>query len=69
MLTFSDDVLRTKIREELRGNADHIAFLAFSDLKQSVLDDVKIAKENSLLLNVPITGYIFDVKNGKLEKV
>lgn len=68
MLTFSDEVLRTKIREELHENADDIAFLPFSDLKQSVLDDIKILKDSKLLLDVPITGYIYDVKTGKVEK-
>jgi len=69
MLTFSDDSIRTKIRKELDANADHIAFLPFSDIKQSVLDDIKILKENPLVLDVPITGYIYDVTTGKIEKV
>jgi len=46
-----------------------VAFLPFSDVRQSVLDDIKVVKENKLLLDVPVTGYIYDVKTGKVEKV
>jgi carbonic anhydrase len=69
MLTFSDEVLRKKIREELHEDANYIAFLPFTDLKRSILDDIKILKGSELLLNVPISGYIYNVKTGKVEKV
>ncbi|KAH8649906.1 carbonic anhydrase [Xylariales sp. PMI_506] len=70
MLTFTDDAIRTKIRDgELKGNADHIAFLPFNDLKQSVLDDIAFLKASPLLLDVPITGYIYEVETGKIVKV
>ncbi|KAL5335599.1 carbonic anhydrase [Aspergillus crustosus] len=69
MLTFSDDVIREKIRSELQQDADHIAFLPFKDLKQSVLDDVKAIEQSPLILDVPITGYIYHVESGKIEKV
>ncbi|OJJ06210.1 hypothetical protein ASPVEDRAFT_87523 [Aspergillus versicolor CBS 583.65] len=69
MLTFTDDVIRTKIRDEIQQNADHIAFLPFSDLRKSVLDDVQLVKENPLVLDVPVTGYIYEVESGKIVKV
>ncbi|VUC23861.1 unnamed protein product [Clonostachys rosea] len=69
MLTFTDTEIKSKIRSELSENADHIAFLPFHDLKQSVLDDIEIIKKSLLVLDVPITGYIYDVKTGKLDKV
>ncbi|CAI6093008.1 unnamed protein product [Clonostachys chloroleuca] len=69
MLTFTDTEIKSKIRNELSENADHIAFLPFHDLRQSVLDDIEIIKKSPLVLDVPITGYIYDVKTGKLEKV
>lgn len=69
MLTFTDDSLRTKIRQELGKNADGLAFLPFSDVRQSVVDDVKLLEENELLLDVPITGYVYDVKTGQIKKV
>ncbi|KAF3395738.1 Uncharacterized protein F1880_007295 [Penicillium rolfsii] len=69
MLTFNDDLIRGKIRAELKQNADHIAFLPFGDLKQSVLDDIQILKESPLVLDVPITGYIYEVESGKIVKI
>lgn len=69
MLTFSDGELRSKVRQDLGEDVDHFAFLAFSDVRQSVVDDVNILKKSPLVLDVPITGYIYDVKTGKIEKV
>lgn len=69
MLTFTDEVIRTKIRDGIQQNADHIAFLPFSDLRKSVLDDVQLVKENPLVLDVPVTGYIYEVESGKIVKV
>jgi carbonic anhydrase len=69
MLTFTDEVIRSKIRSEIKQDADHIAFLPFGDLEQSVLDDIQILKESPLVLDVPITGYIYEVESGKIVKV
>lgn len=70
MLTFTDDAIRNQIRNgELKSNADHIAFLPFDDLKQSVVDDIAVLKASPLLLDVPITGYIYEVETGKIVKV
>lgn len=69
MLTFSDLDIKAKVRKDLNEDVDHIAFLPFGDLKQSVRDDVAFFKKSPLVLDVPITGYIYDVKTGKIEKV
>lgn len=69
MLTFTDEVIRGKVRADLNQNVDHIAFLPFNDLKQSVLDDIKLLKESPLVLEVPVTGYIYEVETGKIVKV
>ena len=69
MLTFNDSELRTKIQADLGENTDHIAFLPFSDLKKSVLDDIAIVKKSPLVLDVPITGYIYEVETGRITKV
>ncbi|KAJ6160824.1 carbonic anhydrase, partial [Penicillium chermesinum] len=69
MLTFTDDAIRTKVRTDLHQNVDHIAFLPFGDVKQSVLDDVKFLADSPLVLDVPITGYIYEVETGKIVKV
>lgn len=66
MLTFSDLDLKAKVRKDLDQDVDHMAFLPFGDLEQSVRDDVKFLRQSSLVLDVPITGYIYDVKSGKI---
>lgn len=69
MLTFTDEDLKDKIRADLHQNADHIAFLAFKDVEQSVRDDIKILKDSPLVLDVPITGYVYEVETGKIVRV
>ncbi|KAH6670991.1 carbonic anhydrase [Plectosphaerella plurivora] len=69
MLTFSDTSIREKIANELHEKADHIAFLPFGDLKQSVLDDIEYVQKSPLLLDIPVTGYIYEVETGKIVQV
>ncbi len=69
MLTFSDDAIRSKIKQDLKEDADHIAFLPFKDLQQSVVDDIAVLKKSPLVLDVPITGYIYEVETGKIVQV
>ncbi|KAJ5129756.1 Carbonic anhydrase [Penicillium bovifimosum] len=69
MLTFTDEVIRDKIRGELHQNADHIAFLPFGDLVQSVKDDILWLRNSPLVLDVPITGYVYEVESGRIVKV
>src|SRR5438445_13673765 len=39
MLTFSNEDLRKKLKQELNADAEHIDFLPFKNLEQSVRDD------------------------------
>ena len=69
MLTFTDEQLRQKVRDEL-GAVTDTAFLSFSDLDQSVRDDVAAIRESRLLLKgVPVSGFVYDVKTGRLRPV
>lgn len=69
MLTFTDAELRVKLRKDLDEDTDHIAFLPFKDLNQSVRDDVQVLRKSPLVLDVPITGLVYDVKTGMVEQV
>src|SRR5712692_4956391 len=70
MLTFSNADLRTKLHQELDVNADHIDFLPFKDLEQSVRDDVATIKASPLIpKNVEVSGFIYDVRSGRLLPV
>jgi carbonic anhydrase len=70
MLTFSNTDLRTKLKKDLHASADHIDFLPFKDLEQSVRDDVATLKASPLIPeNVEISGFIYDVRSGRLLAV
>jgi carbonic anhydrase len=70
MLTFSNDDLRTKVKQDLHVDADHIDFLPFGDLEQSVRDDVALIKNSPLIPDsISVSGYIYDVRSGRLLPV
>ena len=70
MLTFSNEDLRAKLEQDLHANADHIDFLPFKDLEQSVRDDVATIKNSPLIPDsVAVSGFIYDVHSGKLLPV
>src|SRR6266700_4415979 len=70
MLTFSNEDLRKKLKQELNADAEHIDFLPFKDLEQSVRADVATIKNSPLLLkNIEVSGFIYDVKSGRLLPV
>jgi carbonic anhydrase len=50
--------------------ANHIAFLTFKNLEASVIEDVERIRHHPLVAgNIPIYGYIYDVRSGKLIEV
>lgn len=49
---------------------DYIEWLAVSDPKQAVLDDVSRIRNHPLIpKSIPVYGYIYDVKTGRLNEV
>ena len=74
MLTFTNDVIRQKLDEDLGSEAGTAArkidFLPFPDVEQSVRDDIAAIKASPLLRkDVPVTGFVYDVKTGKINQV
>ena len=70
MLTFTDDVIHDKVKHDLHADADHIAFLPFKDLDQSVRDDITFLRSSSLIPeSIEIRGFVYDVKTGKLHSI
>jgi carbonic anhydrase len=50
--------------------ANHIAFLTFKNLEASVVEDVERVRNHPLVAgNIPIYGYVYDVRSGKLIEV
>jgi len=70
MLTFSNDDLRAKLAEEAGTDASGIDFLPFSDLEQSVRDDVhRILDTLHIDDGIEVSGHIYDVHTGRVRTV
>ncbi len=70
MLTFENDQLQQQLRRDTGADASGINFLAFSDLEQSVRDDVKTIRDSPLIPDeIPVSGYVYDVRTGRLREV
>ncbi len=70
MLTFTNEDLRRKLREDLGADASNIDFLPFANLDQSVRDDVATLRASPLIpKDIPISGFVYDVRSGRLREV
>ena len=70
MLTFTNDDVRAKLADEADADASGIDFHPFSDLDESVRTSVhKIADSPFLPESFRATGYIYDVRSGRLREV
>ena len=70
MLTFQNPDLVAKIRADLGADAAGWDFLPFSDLEQSVRDDVELISSSPLIANdTQVKGFVYDVKSGRLHEV
>jgi carbonic anhydrase len=70
MLTFTNEQLTAKIRQDLGVDTAGRDFLPFPDLEKSVRDDVAFLRGSPLIpKNIPISGAIYDVRSGKLQEI
>ncbi|MBA3416571.1 MAG: carbonic anhydrase [Chloroflexia bacterium] len=70
MLTFTNDELRGRLRERFGVDTGSTDFLPFTDVEQSVRDDVATIRSSPLIpAEVAVTGYVYDVRTGKLAEV
>ena len=70
MLTFSTEDLTAKIKEDLGVDTTGRDFLRFSDLEQSVRDDVETLRNSDLIPeDISISVAIYDVQTGELREV
>ena len=70
MLTFTNEQLAAKIKDDLSVDVGDRDFLPFSDLEKSVRDDVAILRASPLIpKDIPISGAIYDVTTGKVLEV
>lgn len=72
MLTFKNEDLQKSLKEKYPSatqEIESIDFYPFGQLEQSVKDDVSYLKQHPLVLDEStITGWIFDVKTGKVSE-
>lgn len=70
MLTFTGEGLRRKLKEETGADASGIDFLEFSDLDESVREDVRRIRESPFIPgDIPVSGFVYDVRTGRLREV
>ncbi len=70
MLTFRNEDLTEKIKQDLGVDTTGRDFLPFSNLEQSVRDDVQALRDSDLIPDdITISGAIYDVKSGVLREV
>jgi carbonic anhydrase len=70
MMSFTNQDLHSRLTERFGGSAEHIDFLPFSDLVQSVREDVETIRNSQFIADdVSVSGYVYDVKTGRIEPV
>ena len=70
MASFTNEDLAAKVREDLGVDAGGWDFLPFTDLEQSVRDDVAAVRDSELIPDsVTVSGAIYDVESGELREV
>lgn len=70
MLTFDDAGIRRRLRDERGTDASDVAFLAFTDIEESVRDDLAAYARSPLVRHdIPVRGFTYDVNTGGLSEV
>jgi carbonic anhydrase len=70
MLTFTNRELRAKVKQELGADASDIDFLPFSDVEESVREDVAFLLSSPLIPGTTVVrGFVYDVRTGRLNEV
>ncbi len=70
MLTFTNPDLHAKVKQDLGADSTAIDFLPFSDVEESVREDVEFLLSSPLTQSdIPIRGFVYDVRNGRLTEV
>jgi carbonic anhydrase len=70
MLTFTNKELQAKLQSDTGADASGIDFLPFADLEESVREDVgRIRGSPFISKDIPVSGFIYDVRTGLLQEV
>jgi carbonic anhydrase len=70
MLTFTNPQLHAKVKQDLGADSSGIDFLPFSDVEESVREDVNFLLSSPLIARaILIRGFVYDVRSGRLSEV
>jgi len=70
MLTFSNDDLRERLREEAGADASDVDFRPFPELEGSVRESVRVIRESPLLPDsFEVSGWVYNVRSGRIDEV
>jgi len=70
MLTFTDNELQARLKDETGVDASGIKFHSFKDLEENVRAQVKRIKDSPFLSkDISVYGFIYDVRTGKISEV
>jgi carbonic anhydrase len=70
MEAVTNEEIRRTVQAEAGADADGIDFMPFADLEASVREDVRAIRANPLLpADLEVTGWVYDVRSGRLDAV
>ncbi len=69
MLKFKDEELQKKISEKFNIDASGQKFFSFPNLEENIREQIKKIKSSPFFPNVPIHGYVYNVKTGRIDNI
>ena len=70
ILTFTDEELQKKLADKYQADASGLKFHSFPNLEQNVRNQVDRIKSTPFLpKDIPVYGFTYDVRTGKLVRV
>ena len=70
MLTFTNDELHRKLRDEAGADASDVDFRPFPNVEESVRESLRTVRESQLLPDsLEVSGWVYDVRTGRLAEV
>lgn len=69
MMKFKENDLQKRISEKYDIDSSNLKFYTFYDLKENLIEQVNKIKSSPFFPGIPVDGFIYDVKTGKLEHV
>ena len=70
MLTFTNEDLHAKVGQDLGADDGGIDYLPFSDVEQSVRDDIGFLRASPLIPDdIPIRGFVYTESDGRITEI